>query len=754
MKSKATARPSARTHSRVWRATACIGMGLFIWNPALSQTAVTQPAADSQSAGAQELQEVVVTAQRRSENLQQVPISAVARSGDELVTEGVYNSQSLPNLTPSLSIQPSTTGATYVNIRGVGLQQTNPASSQGIAFYLDGVFEPQYNNGVDTFYDIGDVEVLRGPQGTLVGSNADGGAIFINSVKPSFDQVKGYVEQTVGRFADYRTEGAINLPISDMFAARVSFVRETENSFTSNVGEQPPTGVLPSNNNQPGNVDYSQGRIQLSFKPSDSFISTLRFEAYSSSNDGAASKPDMANFTAAKNPEFNAPAYDPYAAAIQNRPFVIDYNYPQYFSVQGSRIGLTSVWNITDAIEVKSVTGYSSAHEKDSDDIDQSSAPGNFTEVRANYYHTTTQEIDVLSTSNNPFQWVAGLYYFDSSDPLILTFNDPPPTPSVVADVTSKHRSEAGFVSGTYKFTDQWALALGARYSADQLPFDEFVCTGFPQPCGSYSTSDTKTTWSAKLTYQITPDTLVYASGSSGYKAGGVNLQIPDIGFTPPAFKPETNTVEEVGIKTTVLDNHLRLNLDGYNSNYNNYQIQQFLGGLPATQGPGKARIYGAEAEAIGVFDALRFDAGASYLHATVSQDFTYLQNFGPAVAVTSGTELPYAPKYQFNVGVQYSIPVYEGKLTPRLQYQYQASQYVIITHEALPGPDQELPSHGTLDGHLTYAMADRWSVEAYMSNITNKIYVATIQLSPQPTANGLLYGAPRQYGARLTYRF
>src|ERR1700683_3720020 len=263
MMKNSIAHKSATRFRRLPSAVACIAIGLLLsCGSALGQTASTQPEPAAEAGASQELQEVVVTAQRRSENLQRVPISAVARSGDELVTEGVYNSPSLPNLAPSLSIQPSTTGATFVNIRGVGLQQTNPASSNGVAFYLDGVYEPNYSNGVDTFYDIGDVEVLRGPQGTLVGSNADGGAIFINSVKPSFDSVKGYVEQTVGRFADYRTEGAVNLPLSDMFAARVSVVRETQNSFTDNVGAQPPTGIIPANNNQPGNVDYSEAQIQ------------------------------------------------------------------------------------------------------------------------------------------------------------------------------------------------------------------------------------------------------------------------------------------------------------------------------------------------------------------------------------------------------------------------------------------------------------------------------------------------------------
>jgi iron complex outermembrane receptor protein len=721
--------------------------------------AQTPPSAGPDSSNA--LQEIIVTAQRRAENLQNVPISVVARSGDDLQNSGVFNGADLQNIVPSLSIQPSTNGATFVNIRGVGLYQTNPASSNGVAFYQDGIYNPSYTEEVDTFYDMQDVEVLRGPQGTLLGSNADGGAIFLNSVQPSFDKVRGYVLQQYGSYSDYRTEGAVNLPISNTFAARIAFVRETQQSFTNNLGPVPPDGVVPGNNNQPGNVNYSAARAQLTFKPSENFSATLRYESYQSRNDGPAVKPDMANYTAGLNPAFNPAAYDPYAASIQGVPYKIDYNTVQYYNVSGNRAALNAVWNITNGVELKAISGYITGEERDYDDVDAASSPSDQTLTRKGSWRSFTQEFDLLSTSDSALQWVVGAYYLSSSDPLALTFLNPTnpfPMNQTSIFVISQHINEAVFASGTYSFSPKWSATLGARYSHDKLPFDENLCTGFAQTCGNFQTTGNKTTGTGKLAFQMTPDTMAYASIASGYKAGGVNLQlsIPAIGFAfnPPPFQPETNVVEELGLKTTMLDNHLRLNVDAYDSQYKNYQIQQFLGGFPYTQGPGKADIYGAEFEAAGVFNALRFDVGGSYLHATVSQDFTYVQSFGPPLTVKSGTEMPYAPKWMGHLGVQYTIPVGLGTLTPRLQYQYIAPQYVIITHDIVPQPDTQLESHGTADLRLTYAAAEHWKVEAYVTNLTNKIYVAAITFPPQPSANDLLYGAPRQYGARLSYEF
>jgi iron complex outermembrane receptor protein len=732
-----------------------VGAGLL--TPSLAHADDAAPAAATAAAvagqaasSAPTVGELVITAQRREENLQNVPISATVVTGSQLRSKGVVGVQDLQDITPGLSIQPPVSSETFINIRGVGIQQTNPASSNGVAFYVDGVYVPSLIDTVDSFYDLSDVEVLRGPQGTLVGSNADGGAIFVNSAQPRINGgVGGYIQQTIGNYANYRTEGGVNIPLTDWAAARIGFVYESRNSFTTNLGPQPPpAGVVPSNQNQPGNVDYWAVRAQLLVKPSDNSDVTFRFEPYESRTDGFALKPDMSSIPSTSS------AFDPFAASIQNQPYTIDYSFPQFYNIQGQRTSIVANWVPVSWLKVRSVSSYQTGYESDADDIDTSSAPGNFTFHRKASFNTYTQEINLLSNSPGPFQWVVGGYYLNARQPLVLSFVDPPPLHSVALNIVADHVNVAGFASGTYNFNSQWSLQLGGRYSHDSQPFHELICTGFPQPCGNFNTADDEFSWTAKLSFQVTPDTLLYASGSSGYKAGGVNLQIPDIRFTPPPFQPENNIVEELGVKTTLLEQRLRINADIYDSQYSHYQLQEFLGGLPNTQGPGSANIWGGELEISGRFDQLYFNTGVSYMNGAVSSNFLYQQNFGPPVTILSGTEIPYAPPWTFNIDAGYDFPFWNGKLTPDLRYQYQDAQFIIITHAALPGPDQVIPSHGTLDFRLKYASPQRWSVEGYVTNLTGSTYFADVLPSPQPTANNLVYGAPRQFGMRLAYEW
>jgi iron complex outermembrane recepter protein len=704
------------------------------------------PAVPAEASGETGLAEIVVTAEKRPENLQKVPISATVLDAAQLKERETYNIQDLQYQTPGLSIQPPLNAETFINIRGVGIQQINPTSSNGVAFYVDGAFVPSLIDTVDTFYDLNNVEVLRGPQGTLVGSNADGGAIFVNSVQPSFDGVKGYFQQTIGNYSDRRSEGAINLPINDIIALRAAFVFESEDSFYTNLGQQPPASTPSLAINQPGNIDYQAVRLQLAVKPTDDFMVTFRYEPYKSSTDGYAVKPDM-NAVAP-----GSPVYDPYAASIQNQPFTIDYNTPQSLDIRGQRLAATVEWHVTDGIEFKSITSNQEGYETDQRDIDASSAPANYYADRRTAINAFTQEINVLSTGPSAFQWVTGAYFLHTTIPLDLLQNSGPN-----ASFDAIHTNEAVFASGTYQFLPEWSVTLGGRYSHDNLPYHE---SPFPA-IGNFATSDSKPTGSFKISWQATSDTLAYASVSSGYKSGGVNLQLPAFGFTPPPFQPETNVVEELGIKTT-FDNRLRVDGDIFDSQYKHYQLQENTSaGLPLTQGPGDARIYGAELELTGAFDALQFNVGSAYLHATVPTDFPYTLPNGQTVTIAEGTVIPFAPKWMLTAGLQYDFHFLGSNvLTPRVQFQYQGMQYTNIEHTiplAFPYGtlyDVVIPSHETVDFRLKYSTGGAWSVEAYGKNLANRVYISDILLSANGAAPDIAYGAPRQYGMRLMYKF
>jgi len=730
--------------------------------PLMAATAAAD-AASGAATDTSELGEVTITAEKKSENLQTTSISATVRGFEELKEEGVNNVQDLQMEAPGVAIQPPLSSETYINIRGVGIQQTNPSSSNGVAFYVDGQDIPSLIDTVDSFYDIQDVEVLRGPQGTLVGSNSDGGAIFINSVQPSLDATKGYIEQTFGNYDERRTEGAINVPLGSMFAARVAFVYETRDSFTENLGRQPTStapALYPTGQNQPGNVNFNAVRAQLLFQPNEDFQYTLRYEPYQSRTDGFAVKPDVAAIGPLSTYFGISGFADPVSTALANQPFKIDYDQNQYFNISGQRSTGTGIWHITPGIELKSVTSYQTGYESDLSDLDYSSAPANVYLVRRANFRAYTQEFNLLSTDNSPFQWVVGGYFLNTRGPLALDFEN---GGQGALDLTSYHYTYAGFASGTYKFTDQWSVSIGGRYSHDLQPFAEIGSP--PIPHATFTAADTEPTGEAKINFQATHDTLVYASLANGYKAGGSNLQIPPI-ITPAPYKPEKNVVEELGLKTTVLDGHLRFDGDIYNSHYSDFQVAEtlvtHLGPTltiqsPYTQTPGSARIYGAEAEVTGAFDTLQMNVGGSYMHARTSSVFDYTGPTGIPYAIPTGTEVPFAPDFTVTAGVQYGIPMsFGGVLTPRLQYQFQGLQYVSVAHDIYPlSLGSEIPGHGTADFRITYKADGPWQVEGYVTNFTNHTYIANSLFSAQGGAPpGFAYGAPLQGGGRFTYRF
>ena len=188
-----------------------------------------------------ELDEVVVTAERREVNLQKVPASATVLSAEGLAAGGVDNVIDIQAVAPSVAIN-TYNRSTFINIRGVGIAQSAPTSNPGVAYYIDGTYIPHEQFIAQTFYDIESVEVLRGPQGTLTGQNSTGGAIYVRTPTPDFDRFSGYIDQTVADYDWYRTVAAVNVPIADTLALRVSGVYDDRGSFTDNIG---PSGSEP-----------------------------------------------------------------------------------------------------------------------------------------------------------------------------------------------------------------------------------------------------------------------------------------------------------------------------------------------------------------------------------------------------------------------------------------------------------------------------------------------------------------------------
>ncbi len=308
---------------------------------------------------------------------------------------------------------------------------------------------------------------------------------------------------------------------------------------------------------------------------------------------------------------------------------------------------------------------------------------------------------------------------------------------------------------------------LGGRESWDTQTFTRFSgLPPFPAGPASYpfttAFSSDQPTGRAALNFQATDSTLFYGTVSRGYKAGGVNLLPGNAAAGLPAnFLPETNTVEELGVKTDFYQHHLRVNADVFDSQYDGLQLSSLNAAthLPFTANVPKSKSWGAELEVTGRFNGWAFNAGLAYLDAKTSSSVVLVDNTADPSApgtVPSGTRLPFSPTFTANAGLQYDFFFGDQRFTPRIQVNDVSDSYSVIFHgsNALVPSGSLIPEHSTVDLRLTYAPTKPLQLEVFATNIFDKTYVAA-QVQDSSSANGgYIYGAPRQIGVRLLYKY
>jgi iron complex outermembrane receptor protein len=672
-----------------------------------------------------ELAEVVITAERTSQNLQKVPISATVLTGQQLNNEGVHRIADLQTVAPSLTIATFNL-STFVNIRGVGMAMSAPTSTPGVAFYIDGAFIPHEFVISGAFYDIDAAEVLRGPQGTLTGQNSTGGAIYVRTPDVNYQHFDGLVDETVGNTGLNRIVAAINAPlIDDHLALRISGVDERRRSFTDNI----------SSGAQPGNLAFDGVRGDLGFKITPQFTGNLRFEYFDNHNDN----------TATKNP-----------AILPQDPYTIEQDGETYYNTTGTRSDLELKYDITDGIRVRLLSDYQQSIVNDLEDGDRTATalpqppPTNTGRLFLNtlHIHTYTDELDLIG-STDAFKWVVGAFYMHDKvdlgqnlygkDTVVATH----PATKVTAYNTD-NTSKSGFGQLTYQI-GEIQLIGGLRYSNDAQTFyrvSPAAATGF--------TSSSEVTGKFAVNYAVTPNTMAYATVSRGYKAGGGN---PVAGT--PNYLPETNLVEEIGLKNTLLDQHLRVNADIFHSDYDNLQLLGLTPTrIPETQNLPKSTSKGAELEVQAQFGGWSANFGAAYLDATVVTPVIVLNNTGPVSVlglVPEGTTSPYSPRWTLNGGVEYAFNLgTRGTLSPRLQWSHSSLQWASVFQNSA----SLLPAHDIVDGQLTWDPNRNWEVQAFVRNLADKTYIASQVFNTSGTNGGTIYGDRREFGLRVAVHF
>ena len=485
------------------------GLALCFAAPAWAQTpAQPAPQAEDQD----KIDRVVITAERREEDAQDVAISASVFDGEALAEQGVNTLNDIQRIAPSLAIN-TFNRSTFINIRGVGIAQSAPTSSPGVAYYIDGALIPHEQFIGQSFFDIGSVEVLRGPQGTLTGQNSTGGAMYVRSPAPDFDSFGGYLDQTVGDFNWMKTQAAVNIPLGAIAALRASIVSDTRDSFTTNIG---------ASQSEPGKGNLLSARLNLEVRPSDDWTFNLRYENfdYQTDNNAVKRRNDV----------------------VSTDPFVIQEDARSFLNQSGYRLSGEARWDMNDWLAVRYLISKQRGATKDQTDGDRTTtalprplppAPNNTNTGRVSFarteFDTLIHEINLLSTDDGPLKWVVGAFYLEEDVPVSLLRDNTHTTDFVTVVRGSEIRtlavntSKSVFGQASYAFTSQWEAVAGLRYSEDEQVYTRLASAG---GVGTTSAQSDEVTGRLALNFRPMDDILLYASASKGYKAGGVNLTL------------------------------------------------------------------------------------------------------------------------------------------------------------------------------------------------------------------------------------
>ncbi len=693
---------------------------------------------------------VIVTGQKRRENLQKVAASAVALTSDVLRAKGIASTADLQKGVPSLSITEG--GFTQnVNIRGIGLSANTPLVSNGVATYLDGLFQPQIAANIG-FYDLGSVEVFRGPQGTFVGSNSTGGAIFINSTSPTTAGVNGYVEGGLGDFGETSVDAAVNLPMNDTLAFRIAVHSRSHDAYFTDTGPY---------HNEPGRLDETGLRLSALWKPTSQFQALLKLQSDYKSDGGFAYSPIAAQ------------AYGAYGTGKMD---TVSYDTPVYDKQRGNQASLELKYQFANDVTFRFVSGYQEKAFKIQDDYDATNAadylfPDTLFLLPATEYNKAneiewTDEVNLISPTTGRFSWIVGAYYQRSKinsayDFLVAGL------PTDIDTITYK-KTTGIFAQGTYKITPDLTLDVGLRTSSFETSGLGAVVygRGIISPDGIYLADagghekDSKPTGKIALNWTVDKDNLIYGFVTRGYKAGGFSSAVT-------TFRPETVTDYELGWKSNLLDNHVKTQIGAFYYKYKDFQynLLNIYSGSATPGNVADATIKGLEASFQAKYGDLSFDGGVSFISSELAPvTFIDLRAFGraypgaptypdcsvtasplcydysPFVRTVSGSPNLYSPNASFNIGGQYTFHVGSATLTPRLSYAFIGEQYAYIGYD--PATDL-IKAYGLLNGQISYDFG-RYNLTAYVKNITDQRYITGQYNDNQ------FYGMPRTLGVRL----
>jgi iron complex outermembrane recepter protein len=724
------------------------------------------------------LEEVIVTARKVEENLQETPIAITAFSGAALEERQVFNTNVLDQVVPNLQFADNAplagnNSSSQVFIRGIG--QTDPTSTvdPGVGLYIDDVYIGNAVGGTMTLRDIASVQVLRGPQGALFGRNTIGGAILFTTRDPG-DEFGGTVR--LGGGSDSLLDGfvALDAPFADTFKARFSFGLRQQDGY-----------VMRPDGTDLGDTDTFTGTAKFLWTPSERLTGTVAFDYTESDENGSplvfAAITENATFARVASFDAGCPGQatsaQPVPMVADNRcandlqgrgPYRNNGSVPLQSTLENFGGSLKLVYEFSDSLSLKSVSAYREIAWQGVRDADNTPLPILHTiyDVEGDQL---SQELQVTYLAES-LTGVVGLYYFEQTSEDIATIELNPPPPGVQRDSDNNevdNESWAAFTQWTYNITEQLAVTAGGRYTEDKKgsfpdQFDYANPAAKQVPVQWYRDTFTSFTPSASLSFRWTDDVMTYVSYAEGFKGGGWNSHFnapltPEQQAALQKFEQEEAETIEVGVKLE-LANTVRLNIAAFTADYTDMQVT-YRGPLPAGVAPfltnaGKASIDGAEAELTWAPSGdLLLEGSIGYLDATIDElQAKPLLILPPDLRV--GNTLPFAPEWQGHLGLSYTAHAGDFEITPRVDASYQDTTYfdAVNTREIA-----QLDSVTTVNASVKFSMTDApWRVTLGVNNATDEVYPVAGN-SSLTTGSGyaeIAYARPREYFAQVQYDF
>ena len=752
-------------------------------------TTATAPQAADQNSGDAALQEVIVTAQFRRQNLQDTPIAITAVNAATLEQRNETSLADVTGQAPGVTLLE--TGGAFgpgmtATIRGIGQGDFDPAMSPGVGLYIDDVYYSNLTGSDFALVDLDRVEILRGPQGTLSGMNSEGGSIKLYSQKPTGSDTGsvtgGYGSRSL---VDLRGMADVAL-IKDSLFMRISVVSKQQDGYVTRVDYGcafPTSGIsssAPESNciaGHEGGTDYSGGRVALRWLASDNFEANLTADGTVDNSQTAAVTLLGVNATAPGalvgagiSARTNVGGVTvPYSDAfVPSNPYVSYANFcavglagsnecfgtDTQSKVWGSN--LTLDWKLADELALKSITAFRELNSTWTNDDDASPIGSSLGESNMRN-HTLTQELRLNGNDAKVLDYSVGGFFLDQvttyESHQILDYVIPNTPFEFIQDDPVHEKVYAAFANGTWHITDGLDLNAGVRYTHQDKAYtyvrenppsigggdSVFFAPGFSGTTATYEGS--KVDYRVNLDYRWNDEIMTYASVSTGFKGGGVNPR-PFEPSQVEKFAPEDLTSYELGAKTDFLDRSLRVNISAFYEKYHDIQVTllscpEFSGGNAAepcaapTNG-GDANIYGAELEASYHLGGFSVDSSLSKQH------FEYTSVVAAAGIPLDAQGQDFQP-LKWSLGAQYEIPVWAGAtLTPRLDFTFASGFYTNANNDA----NSYVNGHQELNGRLTYKPATgNWELSVLGTNLTDKLwYTSVFDLS---ATQGQVYGLP-----------